>query len=101
MSVSDGGSEAEEQVFRTEADVSVNRKATVVAALGLLVFLVGGLWSWGILVRRTRGLYGAAFATVPLETHLPEVGMVIKTLYDVDTRWQQERLEQRRTLESW
>ena len=89
-----------EERFQQEPDRSHNFKLIGVTLVALAIGAAGALWTYLILYTHTRALLPHG-EDLPPELRQPEVGVVIKTLFNADKRWQDKRLARQEKLRSY
>ncbi len=87
--------------FPQESDRSYNLKAVGVAAAFLAASLAGVFWAYLILKARSDVLVPKGVPIFVRELRTPETGIVIKTLFDIDTRFDDLRAKQEKELATW
>src|SRR5262245_34489476 len=89
--------------FRQEYDLSRNALLATVLAVTLVVFVMGTVWGYGILMRRLDALAAIGPKDLPAEANGVEVGRVIHWTFDAAGDWPalQRAREQRLASYGW
>jgi hypothetical protein len=61
-------------------------KIVVVGIVSLVIFALGVVWAYQLMVRRERGIHAAGLARVPTEIGKPEIGIVDQVPFEIDHR---------------
>jgi hypothetical protein len=87
---------------RQMEDRSFNPRVVGVGLVALAIFAAGSFWAWAHMEAWERRLLAPAEKeAIPTEVRAPEVGIVMKTLFDEDTRFVDAHAAQAVRLENW
>jgi hypothetical protein len=89
-----------EERFAAEPDRSYNLKLVGIALLALAIFGGGAFWAYLMMAARTQAMLPQG-ESIPAAVRDPEVGIVLKTLFDADQRLPAARREQQARLNEY